>query len=80
MYKDRDVVINVINLDDEFRGRLQGLVVSAVNYESCQLILCFLFSVQPLKCIDITTGFFHFEDGVGIFTLYNILGVAVPDT
>lgn len=78
LYKHRDIVINIINLDNEFRWGFQWLVVSSVNNESCQLILCFLFSVQSLKCIYITAGFFHFKNGVGIFTLNNILGVVVP--
>lgn len=78
LYKHGDIIVNIVNLDNEFRWGFQWLVVSSVNNESCQLILCFLFSVQSLKCVYITTGFFHFKNGVGIFTLNNVLGVVVP--
>lgn len=80
LYKHRGVVINIINLDNKFRWWFQWPVVSSVNNESCQLIFCFLFSVQPLKGIYITTGLFHFKDGIGIFTFNNVLSVVVPYT
>lgn len=79
LHKHRSVVVDVIHLDDEFGGAFQGPVVCSVNDEGCQLILCLLLPVQPLKGIDVPAGLLHLEDGIGIFTLDDVLGVAVPD-
>lgn len=78
MHEHGGVVVDVVHLDDEPGGALQGPVVCPVDDEGCQLILCLLLPVQPLEGVHVPAGLLHLEDGVGEFALDDVLGVLVP--